>query len=67
MYNIVYLLVLGNLVLGSELFPKKLNLVFYILFNSKGHIGTGHQHSHLYESNPHRVDYLWLDAKLAYP
>ena len=38
---------------------------FHIPFNSQGHIGTGPQHCHLWESNPHRGDSLWLDAKLA--
>ena len=33
-------------------------LGFYILFNSQGHIGTGSQHCHLWDSNPHRVDSL---------
>ena len=29
---------------------------FYVPFNSQGHIGKGPQHSHLWESNPHRGD-----------
>ena len=31
---------------------------FYIPFNSQGHIWTGPQHWHLWESNPHRGDSL---------
>ena len=32
-------------------------LGFYIPSNSQGHIGTGSQHCHLWESNPHRSDF----------
>ena len=34
---------------GQKL-TQKLNLVFYIPFNSQGHIGTGNQHCHLWET-----------------
>ena len=40
-------------------------LGFYILFNSQGHIGTGPQHCHLWDSNPQRwqpvirLDLVW--------
>ena len=33
-------------------------LEFYVPFNSQGHIGTGPQHCHLWESNPPRGDSL---------
>ena len=53
-----------------EQFPNstsklKSELGVYISFNSQGHIGTDPQHWHLGESNPHRDDNLWLDAKFA--
>ena len=40
-------------------------LVFYVPFNSQGHIGAWPQHWHLWESNLHTGDSLDLDAKLA--
>ena len=33
---------------------SKSKLGFYVLFNSQGHIGTGPQNCHLWDSNPHR-------------
>ena len=40
---------------------------FYAPFNSQGHIGIGPLHYHLWESNTHRGDSLWLDAKPSNP
>ena len=40
---------------------------FFVPFNSQGHIATGPQHCHLWESNPHKGDCLWLDSKPANP
>ena len=36
------------------LFGTKSKLGFYIPFNSQGHIGTGPQNCHLWDSNPQR-------------
>ena len=50
------LLLLLLLELLNELggYRPKSKLVFYILLNSQGHMGTGPQNCHLWESNPHR-------------
>ena len=64
---------LNSLVWNSWVFQLKRDistswgskLVFYIPFNSQGHIGAGLQPCHLWQINPHRGDILWLDTKLA--
>ena len=38
-----------------------------VAVNSQGHIRTGHQHYHMWESNPHGGDSPWFDAKTANP
>ena len=36
-------------------FITKSKLVFYVLFNSQGHIVTGPRYCHLWELNPYRI------------
>ena len=39
---------------SSNICMTKSKLGFYVPFNSQGHIGTGPQNCHLWDSNPHR-------------
>ena len=54
---------------GSHLLKDKTksNRGFDILFNSQDNFGTGPHHCHLWESNSHIGNSLWLDAKPANP
>ena len=42
-----------DIMVVKELWTKS-KLGFYVPFNSQGHIGTGPQNCHLWDSNPHR-------------
>ena len=48
-----YLFQITRIKKGNE-FMTKSKLGFNIPFNSQGHIGTGPQHCHLWDSNPQR-------------
>ena len=43
-----------NSEMKSKSLSSKSKLGFYVPFNSQGHIGTGPQNCHLWDSNPQR-------------
>ena len=47
--------ILWNAVFSLYTFLSKSKLEFCVPFNSQGHVGTGPQHYHLWDSNPHRL------------
>ena len=52
-------------VLFALLVCQRSKLHFYVRFNSQVYTGTGPQYCHLWKSNWHRGDSLWLDGKPA--